>query len=222
MKKNASKRPRAAKKHTRSTRRKHRTYTQKVRSVGPLAPRCITRMRYFASFTSGSNLDSLFNLNSLHDPDESGIGHQPYGYDTYSSLYAKYKVFACSWRIRASTDSPTAVNVTVVPNNSIVPFGPGSSTLVAESPRSQTVLVGYGNPRVITGKLFLPSLTGVSATTYKGDQRYGAQIGYNPSERMGLHICTSNMDGTSSTRVQYQVELVYHTEWYDPFELAQS
>lgn len=201
--------------------RKRRPYTNRVKTVGPIAPRTITKLRYMASFSSGLVYhDSQFRLNSTYDPDFTGGGHQPYGRDTYASIYAKYRVFACSYRIRASTDSPQAVTMTIVPNNSSTPYS--NAFLAAESPRAQTHLIGYGNPRTLRGKIYLPALTGVSPSTYKGDSRYAADIGANPSEDMLLHIVTSDMSGATTNKVQYQVELLYHVEFYDPYELAQS
>ncbi len=34
-----------------------------------------------------------FKLNSMYDPDHTGIGHQPLGYDEWTTFYNRYRVF---------------------------------------------------------------------------------------------------------------------------------
>ncbi len=45
-----------------------------------------------ASLTSYTGSEYVFRLNSLYDPDLTGTGHQPYGFDQFAALYSRYKV----------------------------------------------------------------------------------------------------------------------------------
>lgn len=53
-------------------------------------------MRYSTSIslnpTIGTPANWLFRANSLFDPDYSGTGHQPYGFDIYALIYDYYEV----------------------------------------------------------------------------------------------------------------------------------
>lgn len=45
-----------------------------------------------ATLTSYTGSQYVFRLNSLYDPDLTGTGHQPYGFDQYAALFNRYKV----------------------------------------------------------------------------------------------------------------------------------
>ncbi len=53
-------------------------------------------MRYHQRVTidpaSGLATAHLFRMSSIHDPDLTGVGHQPYGHDVYETLYGHYVV----------------------------------------------------------------------------------------------------------------------------------
>lgn len=44
-----------------------------------------------------------FNLSSLYDPDATGLGHQPMGFDFWSQMYLKYTVTGAKVRLRFGT-----------------------------------------------------------------------------------------------------------------------
>ena len=60
----------------------------------PALMRC--RLRYSTNLslnaTSGVIAYNLFRCNSIFDPDYTGVGHQPYGHDTYQQIYNHYRV----------------------------------------------------------------------------------------------------------------------------------
>lgn len=205
----------------RRNRYKRRSYTTKIRTVGPLPPRVISRFRYAAQFSSNVGvLDSQFRLNSLHDPDYTGVGHQPYGFDTYASIYAKYRVYAAAYKIMVSNENVQSVNFTIVPNNSNIPFT--NSSLAMESPRAKSIMLSAGSPRTIRGKIYLPALVGASQVNYKADDRYQADTGGSPNEVMNLHMLVANMSGNPISNVAYSIEIVYYCEFFDIRELPQS
>ena len=80
--------------------------TTVIRAPGPIPPRAIVKMRYAEVVgTNGINIDYLWNLNSTYDPNRSGTRHQPYGRDTYATLYGRYRVYAVSYNIVFATTS---------------------------------------------------------------------------------------------------------------------
>lgn len=77
------------------------------RALQPFPQRYICKMKYAQDMiTPASGLYS-FNLNSVFDPDQTGIGHQPYGMDQLTPLYHRYRVIACGWRVTTTTAGQT-------------------------------------------------------------------------------------------------------------------
>lgn len=195
-------------------------YTVKIKaSLGPVAPRSICSMRYNALFQSTIAGDQVFNLNSTFDPDLTGIGHQPYGRDTYATLYNRYRVFAVSGSVATTTTSGTGI-VSIVATNSSTPLT--SQTLIAEMPNSRKNVVCNGQVKVIKFKYSLPRVNGSTSTAYKSDDRFQALANANPAEIICLHVLSTDSLGTSTTTIFNDITLNYHVEWFDPAPLVQS
>lgn len=75
-----------------------------MRSILPL--RLSVNLIYADSFTltggAASYADYTFMLNGIYDPNITGTGHQPRGFDTYAGLYTQYRVHSASVRVLAA------------------------------------------------------------------------------------------------------------------------
>jgi len=219
-----SRRRRSRKSRGRRSSGRKSSYTNYVRRGTPIAPRTVATLKYVENlalaYLSGTANDYVFRLNSIFDPNSTGTGHQPFSHDTYQTLYNRYRVFACSWRITVPASSDT-IQLAVVPNNTLSAYS--NYTLAAESPRGISKAVGYasGTVTVIKGHISLPRLNGSTKAQYKADDRFQAQFGSNPVEDMGLHI-VANIPGGSNVTIYPVVQLMYHCEFFDPLQLGQS
>ncbi|WP_445779482.1 hypothetical protein, partial [Shewanella sp.] len=67
-----------------------------MRDFNPFPATMVARLTYSAVINIDANTVSpgyhLFRANGIFDPDYTGIGHQPYGRDTYASIYNHYRV----------------------------------------------------------------------------------------------------------------------------------
>lgn len=61
-----------------------------------------------------SVLSRAFRLNSVYDPDLSGTGNQPVGFDQWAAFYNKYRVLSTDVEIRLENRSTTGESLTVV------------------------------------------------------------------------------------------------------------
>lgn len=197
--------------------------TTVVRAPGPIPPRSIVKMKYSHTFSSnGAAIDHMFNLNSTFDPDRTGTGHQPYGRDTYFTLYNRYRVFAVQYHVTfMSATNFTGYGMLAWDNSAALIT---NAELWQETPKTMTKIYTATSPAVFSGHLRLPNIVGVTSTAYKGDERYQAVGGSDPSEFIILHVGMANLDNTavSSGAVTARVQLTYHVEWFDQFSLGQS
>jgi len=194
-----------------------------VRGRGPVAQTTVARLKYNGVFSNTYPvLGHKLSLNSIYDPDVTGGGHQPYGHDTYATLYNRYRVNKVRYRIQLFTTSSEPLKFTVVANNTDSNYS--SYDLAAESPNARTKCGnGYSSPVVFTGYYVPRLITGVNRAEYK-DDKYSATFGADPAEIVRMHILGGMMDNTipASNTWQANFTLVYHVEMWDPKELAQS
>lgn len=209
-----------------SIRQQARSYTSVQRGVGPFSPRAVTTLKYCeritVNCTAGVPNIYQFNVNSIYDPNRTGTGHQPYGFDQWAGIYGRYKVFAVSYRI-LFYNSTGAGNqgITILMNNSTASLGTDYNTIM-ELPRSINSILSsqYTQPKLMKGHIYLPRLNGSTKEAYMADDRFQAQISANPTETMIMHIV--NYIESTTSNVEFEVQFKYHVEFFDPLTFASS
>lgn len=194
-----------------------------------LDPHKYVTLRYTETFNftlaSTVGTQQLFRLNSIFDPNSTGVGHQPYGYDQLSALYNRYRVLAARWKVVFGTQTSTYRIVILPINGTLAAAIAGFATFetACEMPRARLfVQGGGGSPTVtVTGGIKLNDLNGVTIPEYLADDRFEAAIGANPAEVMSLVIGNYNASGGTIT-IDYTAEMTYMVDLHDPIALAGS
>lgn len=204
--------------------RKARKTVNVNRALAPIAQRYITKMKYSQVIATDATLGSYkMNLNSIYDPDFSGTGHQPYGFDQLASLYNRYRVISCGYRINlAVVSTGPSIMLTAMPSNQNVTAGTGSE--IRENPRAKYITQNPGGPSVtLRGKTYLPSLVGRNKAQYMADDRYQALVTANPQEEAYLNIQTfAPSTDLPLGSVAVQIVMEYTVEFFDIKALGQS
>jgi len=203
----------------------HRPLRNKVPTgAAPLAKKHLVRLKYTDIIdwdpTTLATQVQVFNMNSLFDPDQTGVGHQPYGFDQLAALFAHYRVYKFSWHIEFAP-SNERLHVCVIPINGST--APTTIPVAGEQPLGVTKAMSFdgGPPCVFKGHQYLSRFTGATSVQYKTDDRYSAATTESPVELMRVHILVYNPSG-SSVATSCNVTLIYHTEFYDPITVGQS
>lgn len=190
---------------------------------GPIPNRAIVTLKYSQlNNSNGAAVDYMFNLNSLFDPDRTGVGHQPLGFDQYSAFYNRYKVFKCKVTVQATcTGSLNCIG--------IVGDNVGSTyaglTNFREQPGSMLKVLNSGGPTVFLQKTFkLWDLTGKTWKEYMADDTYGAVMSASPAEVIVAHIGFWDISGaTIANNTLFWIStLEFSAELYDPIPLGSS
>lgn len=195
------------------------------RALHPIPQRFITKMKYSEQFTTDSTTGAYrFNLNSIFDPNQSGVGHQPYGFDTLATLYNRYRVISCGWRIQVNwqaNQNAQPVLVGAIPANEVLTFSTLSE--LRENPRAKYINQNYGaETMVLKGKSYLPSLVGRNKAQYMADDRYQAVMTTSPNELAILNVMTGPNGLDTPGAATLQIVLEYTVEFFDIKHLAQS
>lgn len=197
----------------------------RVKGVSVIPDKLFCKLKYsqFFSLTSAGVNRQVFRGNSLFDPDLTGIGHQPRGFDEWSALYTRYKVHASSIKITAvCVDS----NVNVL---NVVPAVTSDLSVTAISWEDLTEMP-YAKYRYMA-----PGNVGVSRTivshfastkSIRGekilDDDYSALITTNPQKEWHWHVAVSQFDNVSNPAVSIICEIIYHCEFFRRKNLAAS
>lgn len=196
------------------------------KALQPFAQRYITKMKYCEAISISSTGPQLYrwNLNSVHDPNKSGIGHQPYGHDSLAAIYNRYRVISCSYAITAVDTAGRYIQVACLPANEDATISSLSVSEIRENPRARFITQApQAALKTLKGFVNLPSLTGRNKSQYMADDRYQAQVGNSPAELMVLNVFSQDMaDGLNAINSSINLTLTYTVEWFDPKQLAQS
>lgn len=200
--------------------RKKPSTTLVNRALHPIPSRFITKMKYSEFINTDTFGDYAFNLNSIFDPNRTGTGHQPYAFDTLATLYNRYRVISCGYRLQVAGDANTAICMSAIPTNEL--FAPSTISEVRENPRAKYIQQNVGASSVtLSNKCYIPSLVGRTKSQYMADDRYQALVTGSPQELAILNIKTNNTaDQAFPTKVQVLLE--FSVEWFDIKQLGQS
>ncbi len=199
-------------------------------SFGFIKPRILTTLKYHAllplSAATGAGGQYLFRLGSLYDPDFTGTGHQPYGFDALAGIYTRYRVLRTKWKI-IFTGTSDVLGCLVVPVNGTLNAAITNNatfSAAAEVPRAVSKILGYGGvpPAVFEGNVALNELGGSTLVQYKSDDRFQAQVTADPVETLYMYLGYLNTQAVGTIAFSVDVTLWYEAELFDPVIQAQS
>lgn len=175
--------------------------------------------------TAAASNSYVYSVNGLYDPDITGTGHQPIGFDQLISLYDHYTVTNCKITVNFVNES-TVDNVYVGiaifpdPNNE-----PNATKLVENglmkrgwlakldsNSKSQCILSHSCRVSRINGR----------PESIIGDDLYRGDVASNPQEQTYWHIFAYNIATLTSTTVRFDVILEYDATFTEPRKLNQS
>lgn len=207
--------------YTRPPRRVQRKKVVVNRAITPVPQRFITKHKYSTTITINTATPQYnFNLNSLFDPDRTGTGHQPYGFDQMAALFNRYRVFGCSYVVNGyQANNP--IRIGAVPSNGIAAVTNMASLI--ELPRAKfTTQIPGGARAQIKGYVDMPSLAGRTKSQYMADDIYSGTAVSDPAELLILNIRAALLNDTTVDGCLMTVTLNFHCEWYDPIVFGTS
>jgi len=211
------------------------SYKLSNRTKGPMPSEFVTQMSYAAQVRTPTGAPlHVFRMNSLFDPDRTGVGHQPYGRDQLANIYNRYRVNGFKyevWGAHATAGTAYAVNIHAVPVDEVATAAtfvsaiqcmehPQSKTAIASCSSSSAAVGGVG--AYLSGYIDLAAFTGRSKAQYRADDRYQSEMGDNPAENMDFFVAASNIGTGLFEEGAFTVKLTYYVELFDSKVLPTS
>lgn len=171
--------------------------------------------------TVGSGVSYTYSLNSLYDPNTTGVGSQPIGFDQFSALYGSFRVVAVDFVVEfisavssAATAISQVVGVLVNATNALptnVQSWPGLPTT-----RSRLITNTGGTNRCTFSARALPwKIIQIPRVQYMSSPDYAHTPTGNPARQIYLILYTFG-SGSAVSAVTYDIRLIYHVELMQP------
>ena len=223
------KRRRAPKRYVRKRRVATRRVTRRPPSWYPFGKSRSCKLRYHETITIDPSLGAAgtytFSANGMYDPNISGVGHQPYGFDQLCALYNHYYVMRAKIRITAVTTNAYYIMGVKLCDastlNSAVP------DYLMEQPGFKKRIIGNNNSAVapsISQTFSTRKFFGLkSKAIVLADDTLSGSSSYNPAEQayfvIVLQPAVSSQDVATAT---FQVTIDYIATFTGPKELGAS
>lgn len=172
--------------------------------------------------------EAIFALNDLYDPNYSGTGHQPYGFDTLASLYRRYRVDTVSFTLQFSNPNEDSVACAAMVQASAGTYALTGHDIatVDETPNITMKLLNNTGSQswvVNSGPLNLHQVEGVPFSVWQaGTTTYGAAVTTDPTLLPFLRIAIGSAVGSASASIQVLVRFKFNAVFYERKVLAQS
>jgi len=194
----------------------------------PLARRIRTKLTYFerSSLNPGAGgiaADRVFRLNSLYDPDLTGVGHQPAGFDQLMALYKYFAVVGAEAHVSfqntdTTNDAICCASVSNV-NTSTTDIQP-----IIENGRANYQWLGIrGSSRDCTDmKLAINIGTEVGTKDVLDNQDLWGTSGADPINQLYLHASCQPNSNNDMGIVGIIVVITYDVYFFEPLTVASS
>lgn len=165
-----------------------------------------------------------YSMNSIFDPNRTGTGHQPYGFDQLATFYNRYYVtgskmtvtFSCQTKDTDSTvTGPILVGVTGRAEST---FATQNADNWAEYPNADSVLLSTDTTSRKLVSVFNPTYIGYT----KQDRTNAVAVTGNPGREWFAAPWIFNTGQTAATDTIAHVHIEYAVEFSYPYSLPIS
>lgn len=175
-----------------------------------------------AEAAAGSGISYFYRLNSVYDPDSSGVGTVAGGYSTWSSLFLNYKVRRVTARIHGtctnSTGCFTSVVIAPVASQAVVPSNPHYWRTIPMMRQYDVVHAGDGGKNTFnhTAAYDNATVARVTPQQYDVDMDFSGQVGSNPARMNYLMLGVQGIGSGTVSTLRCVIQITYEVEWFNP------
>lgn len=197
--------------------------------TSPMPTHKYVQLKYVERVTVGATTGGIigttadFRLNGLFDPNITGVGHQPMGFDQWATLYNMYKVYRVDIKIKPMNNGTADMffAAQINPSQDSTALAGVDYSTACERSNCAVVLVGDtadANENVIYKSFKISEIEGHDISS----DNYAGQIGGDASNVVKIRLGAGRYDGGDTGSIQCTLELVYHARFFDKKTLAQS
>jgi len=191
--------------------------------VAPCPNTMRTKLKYTErvslTATSGIYTQQFWKLNGMFDPNYSGTGTQPEGFDQWMTLYDRFRVYKSKIKVTITTVGSTAAlssfRAVLVPQASFA--SENTFAGAADSPYAQQRFnQGVTNrPMVLSMTMPVSKFLGVPPQAVLEEFNYCGTSSADPSQTVYWAIYVEPLDLASSVQMFLYCEITYYADFYE-------
>lgn len=151
----------------------------------------------------------VFSMNGLYDPNITGTGHQPIGFDQLMTMYDHYTVIGSRARITLFNRDSTYPQTIIAHLKDDVTVSSDENTLLENGLNRYITVSPQGSAGCNKSLQLNCSPSKFFGKKVLQDDIFRGSIASNPSEQVYLHLTSFPMEGTDTGQVRLTVEIEY-------------
>lgn len=207
-------------------RRRRRAYvgsspTVNALSTSPFPTRYKVNMRYVdnININPGATLTSeyVYCVNGIYDPDITGVGHQPTGFDQLMPFYDHYVVIGSVMTATFSTRNTAVKTIAGVTVKDSLSGITDYREMVEQGNTKYAVLgIGDSSKGIRTFRYPVNPSKFLGRSKPLSDDQLKGSSSANPTELCYYHLWVTSLDGGDPTPVDVQVKIDYTVIFIEP------
>lgn len=215
------------KKNTRQSRAKRGRKAQgmAVNSLVPTAFR--TTMMYhsingLAEAAVATGAYYTYSLTDLFDPDKTGVGSQPTGYDQWSQMYSRFRVTATELTLNFVNRAATPCLAGYFVHTSLAPTSSVQAWPIQRYADGRFIQSNTGGPSTTTFRFSrnIWDLLSLTKDQYMDELDFSQVSGAGPVKTVYLSLYVVGQGASASVNIDARIK--YHVELSDPVSLGMS
>ena len=162
-----------------------------------------------------------FRVNSLFDPDYTGVGAQPLWTDQFNYLYSRYRVHGMKYKLTVScpdNNRMTQIGLCPAVNATLETTW---QTMAERSESRIAVVPPLGaTPKVLRGYIPTGRIWGLTKQQMKEDEDFIAAFGANPTKSTILTLY--GVTSAASAVIDFKLDMTFFTEMLDRVKVGGS
>jgi len=208
--------------------KRYRKYKNRARltGYGPLSQHQIVKLRYYSynedlAIASGSTEADLWACNSMFDPDVTGSGHQPRGFDQWTLFYNHYTVIGAKVTVNfMCTEAEEVGDFKVGIATRATTTGETAESYIEHRNTKSRILNGGNDSKATVTAYF--SAKKFFHRSPNGDPNLKAVFTANPTEMAYWHVFAFPINATTTETLHYDITIDYIAILSEPKSLAIS
>ncbi len=186
------------------------------------------RLRYADTISLTSTFGAIgqhhFVANACHDPDVTGTGHQPMGWDNWKALYNHYVVVGSKITVKImagdGVSTPdAAIQGCFLNDNTTLPYTTADGYIESKKGSYRTLSF---DRKTLTYHTNYSAKNFFNLSDIKDNvNRIGADIASNPTETANFSLYFFDLTGSTST-IRCMIVIDYIVDFSEPIDMLQS